>query len=190
MRSLTSHGPHFHSAIASALHPLSYALFFCVFVKVNRAARVEGHASGGQVLLSKAVCEDAGLTRTAVLQKHQLVLVDLGEYELKGIKLKERLFQLLPERLAHRNFASQPKVDKPHLPASFLDHGGSDSGSNGYGGGGGGSSSMNGSFSTPQWWRVVSKGKVPVRESPDGDAFELGLLATGDQVEVRAWDES
>jgi len=162
MRSLTSHGPHFHSAIASALHPLSYALFFCVFVKVNRAARVEGHASGGQVLLSKAVCEDAGLTRTAVLQKHQLVLVDLGEYELKGIKLKERLFQLLPERLAHRNFASQPKVDKPHLP----------------------------SFSTPQWWRVVSKGKVPVRESPDGDAFELGLLATGDQVEVRAWDES
>jgi hypothetical protein len=180
MRSLTSHGPHFHSAIASALHPLSYALFFCVFVKVNRAARVEGHASGGQVLLSKAVCEDAGLTRTAVLQKHQLVLVDLGEYELKGIKLKERLFQLLPERLAHRNFASQPKVDKPHLPASFLDHGAcSDSGS-----------SMNGSFSTPQWWRVVSKGKVPVRESPDGDAFELGLLATGDQVEVRAWDES
>ena len=149
---------------------------------MNRAARVEGHASGGQVLLSKAVCEDAGLTRTAVLQKHQLVLVDLGEYELKGIKLKERLFQLLPERLAHRNFASQPKVDKPHLPASFLDHcsDGHDSSNSGGNSGGG-----YGSFSTPQWWRVVSKGKVPVREAPDGDALELGLLATGYQVEVR-----
>jgi hypothetical protein len=156
---------------------------------VNRAARVEGHAAGGQVLASKAVCDDAGLTRTALLAQHQLVLVDLGEFELKGIKTAERLFQVLPERLAHRTFAAAEALpDKTHLPASFLAQGGRGAS---YGGSrrGGGSGGDGGLFRDgPQWWRVVSKGKVPVRASAAGDAFELGLLAPGDQVEVSGGD--
>ena len=62
--------------------------------QVNRAARVEGHAAGGQVLVSRAVAEDSGLTRPAVLKKHALAVADRGDFELKGIRGTERLFQV------------------------------------------------------------------------------------------------
>ena len=60
-----------------------------VGVGVHRAARICEAARGGQILVSNAtagIIEDAGLTGAELL--------DLGEYRLKGLPRKQRLFQL------------------------------------------------------------------------------------------------
>jgi class 3 adenylate cyclase len=60
-----------------------------VGVGVHRAARICNAAHGGQILISNAtagIIEDAGLTG--------VVLLDLGEHQLKGLPRDQRLFQL------------------------------------------------------------------------------------------------
>jgi class 3 adenylate cyclase len=60
-----------------------------VGVGVHRAARICEAARGGQILVSNAtagIIEDAGQTGAELL--------DLGEYRLKGLPRKQRLFQL------------------------------------------------------------------------------------------------
>jgi class 3 adenylate cyclase len=60
-----------------------------VGVGVHRAARICEAARGGQILVSNAtagIIEDSGLTGAELL--------DLGEYRLKGLPRRQRLFQL------------------------------------------------------------------------------------------------
>ena len=75
------------------------------------------------------------------------------------------LAQVAPEALSHRSFAKVAYRD--HLPRSLLDTGV-----------GGAKQALT------EWFSVVSKGKVSVREAPDGDAEELGLLQPGNEVSV------
>jgi class 3 adenylate cyclase len=64
---------------------------------VHRAARICDAAHGGQILVSNAT---AGIVEDAELPG--VVLLDLGEHELKGLPRRQRLFQLsatgLPDR--------------------------------------------------------------------------------------------
>ena len=65
-----------------------------VGVGVNRAARICAAAHGGQIVISNAtagIIEDLGLDG--------LLLLDLGEHELKDIEGPQRLFQLVCEGL-------------------------------------------------------------------------------------------
>jgi predicted ATPase/class 3 adenylate cyclase len=57
--------------------------------EVNRAARVMGLASGGQVLISEAT---AALIRKAL--PPQVSLSDLGQHRLKGLAAAEQIFQI------------------------------------------------------------------------------------------------
>jgi len=66
---------------------------------VNRAARVEAAAHGGQVLVSAAAwaCAEPSVKETNKL-------TELGEHGLKGLSKPEVLRQLLPPRFAARSF--------------------------------------------------------------------------------------
>ncbi len=63
---------------------------------VNRAARVMGIASGGQVLISEAT---AALIRNAL--PPQVSLSDLGQHRLKGLAAAEQIFQICHPALPH-----------------------------------------------------------------------------------------
>ena len=58
---------------------------------VNRAARIRGLASGGQILLSESV---AGLVRDELPDGWDLA--ELGEQALRGLSRPERVFTLVP----------------------------------------------------------------------------------------------
>jgi class 3 adenylate cyclase len=60
-----------------------------VGIGVHRAARICDAARGGQILVSNAT---AGIVEDAELQ--EVELLDLGEYQLKGLLRRQRLFQL------------------------------------------------------------------------------------------------
>jgi class 3 adenylate cyclase len=60
-----------------------------VGIGVHRAARICDAARGGQILVSNAT---AGIVEDAELQN--IELLDLGEYQLKGLLRWQRLFQL------------------------------------------------------------------------------------------------
>jgi len=68
---------------------------------VNRGARVEGVAHGGQVVLSASSWEASSL---AVEVPSGLVVVDLGDFALRGLVGEERIRQVLPVQLAGRDF--------------------------------------------------------------------------------------
>lgn len=82
-----------------------------VGIDVNRAARIAGSASGGQVLLSEA---------TKALVEHALPesasLRDLGEHRFKGIGHAEHLYDLVIEGLA----ADFPSIDSLDAGVSNL----------------------------------------------------------------------
>ena len=70
---------------------------------VNRAARIEGHTAGGQVNISQAVYDDV----------HELIEASdemegklLGEFDLKGIREKMNIYQVIPFGLEDREFES------------------------------------------------------------------------------------
>ncbi len=65
-----------------------------VGIGVHRAARICTAARGGQILVSNAT---AGIVEDAELPGVEFV--DLGEYRLKGLSQKQRLFQLTVSRL-------------------------------------------------------------------------------------------
>jgi hypothetical protein len=65
---------------------------------VNRAARVEGLANGGQIILSEEVLQDVG----EALQDCEVL--DLGKFELKGINEQTHVHQILPSVLKGRTF--------------------------------------------------------------------------------------
>ncbi len=66
---------------------------------VNRAARVSAAAHGGQILLSGAAAEAAGVAVAA-----DVAVEELGEHRLKGLRRPEPLRSVLPRSLAHRTF--------------------------------------------------------------------------------------
>ena len=93
---------------------------------VNRAARVEGQADGGQFLICETtylhtLAENGSAQDGGELTSHldadpslreALTVVDCGVRELKGIALPEHLYQVLPNRLAARDFGSAAATTK------------------------------------------------------------------------------
>lgn len=86
---------------------------------VNRAARVAGAATGGQLVVSAEAWRDLA-PQLAVLGSP--VSLDLGEFQLKGLSVPERLTQLLPRQLAKRNFQKTTSVfgSESHQDEHFL----------------------------------------------------------------------
>lgn len=74
---------------------------------VNRSARVEGVAHGGQIVLSSDVWEEVK-DKTREFDDPEVTL--LGDFKLKGLETETRLYQLLPPELTGRKF---PKEEKP-----------------------------------------------------------------------------
>ena len=78
---------------------------------VNRSARVEAAAAGGQVLVSASAW--------AALQEYledknnasKYDIKPIGEFELKGLEGKEFLTQCLPIELKDRSFAVESKKE-------------------------------------------------------------------------------
>jgi len=87
---------------------------------VNRAARVEGQADGGQFLICETtylhtLAENGSAQDGGELTSHldtdpslreALTVVDCGVRELKGIALPEHVYQVLPNRLKARDFGT------------------------------------------------------------------------------------
>eukprot|EP01137_Pigoraptor_chileana_P002454 Opistho-2@41313 len=91
-----------HCGVPSMVHqnPISGRTdYFGPFV--NRAARVESLAKGGQVLLSDAVLAEIEPDLKAIGSP---VVVDLGEHALKGLDTRQRIYQILPKEIAGRTF--------------------------------------------------------------------------------------
>ena len=86
---------------------------------INRAARIEGAASGGQVIVSDA---------TRALTEHSLPegvsLMDLGRYTLRGMASPEHLFQMvapgLPSEFPRLRASAGGGVDLPQYATSFI----------------------------------------------------------------------
>ena len=86
---------------------------------INRAARIEGVASGGQVVVSDA---------TRALTEHSLPegvsLMDLGRYTIRGMANPEHLFQVvaagLPSEFPPLRAAAGGGVDLPQYATSFI----------------------------------------------------------------------
>lgn len=68
---------------------------------VNRAARVESVAAGGQVVMSSSVLEEMG-GPNAVLAG--MTVSDLGSFKLKGLNDETHILQIMPVSLAERSF--------------------------------------------------------------------------------------
>lgn len=86
---------------------------------VNRTARIEQKAQGGQILISKAVYD--------AIQPHleelgNPVIEDFGIHELKGLEEPEHLMQVLPRSLQEREFAHISQISGKRKPvfASML----------------------------------------------------------------------
>ncbi len=75
---------------------------------VNRAARLEAAAHGGQVLLS-------GVTAELVSEMRDVSLRDLGQHRLKDLGLPEQIFQLEADCL-DTSFPPLATLDNPDLP--------------------------------------------------------------------------
>ena len=69
---------------------------------VNRAARVEHAASGGQILASARTYESCRVILES--PKSPFVAVSLGEKHFKGIKGRMGIYQIMPKQLASRSF--------------------------------------------------------------------------------------
>ncbi|KNC47159.1 adenylate/guanylate cyclase [Thecamonas trahens ATCC 50062] len=70
---------------------------------VNRSARIEGHTAGGQVNVSQAVFDDVCELLEA---SEELEYKLLGEFDLKGIREKMNIYQIIPYGLEDRIFES------------------------------------------------------------------------------------
>lgn len=86
---------------------------------VNRAARVAAAGHGGQILLSESA---RNATRDT---PGDAIVTELGEHLLKGLERAEKLFQLLPNALAGRQFAplqtvSAMQTNLPPQSSSFI----------------------------------------------------------------------
>jgi hypothetical protein len=81
---------------------------------VNRSARVEGIAQGGQILMSSSVWDSI---QSSLQDLGNPEIADLGEFQLKGLDTKTHILQMLPRNLTARKFpvASKPESqeDKP-----------------------------------------------------------------------------
>ena len=69
---------------------------------VNRAARVEGQAKGGQTLITEAVLDEV-----ADANIPNLIADDLGLFSLKGIAEDVRLFEIASPPTARREFSNR-----------------------------------------------------------------------------------
>ncbi|KNC55391.1 adenylate/guanylate cyclase [Thecamonas trahens ATCC 50062] len=86
---------------------------------VNRAARVEHAASGGQILASARCYEACRVVVEA--PKSPYIAVSLGEKHFKGIKGRMAIYQIMPRQLASRPFKAvtsyvekaAPSADQP-----------------------------------------------------------------------------
>jgi len=68
---------------------------------VNKAARIEGQASGGHILISSSVWEDLKILMNGGYVSN-FIVKDIGLVELKGIQPAERLRLILPPKLEYR----------------------------------------------------------------------------------------
>jgi class 3 adenylate cyclase len=68
---------------------------------VNRAARVGGAGHGGQILVSRRIYADMTSNRS---DYEDVAMIELGEFELKGLDTPELLVQVLPEEFQERQF--------------------------------------------------------------------------------------
>jgi predicted ATPase/class 3 adenylate cyclase len=82
---------------------------------VNRAARVESAAHGGQVLLGGHLAHAA----TSLLGAVPADLTDLGQHRLKGIEGTERLVEVRSKHLSGRRFAA-PRTLSEEVPRTNL----------------------------------------------------------------------
>ncbi|HDK45341.1 MAG TPA: adenylate/guanylate cyclase domain-containing protein, partial [Actinobacteria bacterium] len=86
---------------------------------VNRVARIEGAAHGGQVLISAS-------TRELVQDQlsDDVDIVDLGEHRLRGLSRPERIYQLttrdLPSEFATLRTLDTSETNLPVPPTSFV----------------------------------------------------------------------
>jgi len=78
---------------------------------VNRSARVEGQAAGGQLLVSGSTW-DAIEGELTGPRKDEFTWKYLGEFELKGLEGKERITQILPKAIEGRVFETESKKKK------------------------------------------------------------------------------
>jgi len=85
---------------------------------VNRCARVEGVARGGQVVLSAAAWEAAGLAEALPAD---LVAVDLGSHALRGLVGEERIHQVLPAALATRSFPAEQNPEQTMMADAIVE---------------------------------------------------------------------
>jgi class 3 adenylate cyclase len=71
---------------------------------VNRAARVESVAYGGQIVMSSDVYDRVVVQLQSI--SHIPEIIDLGTFELKGLQDPTRIFQILPVSLTERKFGA------------------------------------------------------------------------------------
>ena len=83
---------------------------------VNRAARVEGLASGGQILMSGSTYAAVQEALEGLPAEKAPVITSLGSFHLKGIQEKMRVYSASSARLAGRTFES----DKGNHRSPFL----------------------------------------------------------------------
>ena len=117
------------------------------------------------------MCKASELSKVGGARQHKLAVTDMGEFSLKGIKGKQRLFQCLPDHFVHRIFPKPTYHDT--IPGNMLSSGDDGATAN---------SNSSSSSSRVVWYEVVSKGKVSVRAAPHGDSEELGIIKTKDIV--------
>lgn len=85
---------------------------------VNRAARVSATGTGGQIVISEGsynIISKNQTMRAAIVTKY------LGEFWLKGLETSERLWQVLPKRLAARKFPETVAGKTAVLAAPTID---------------------------------------------------------------------
>eukprot|EP01065_Artemidia_motanka_P045022 TRINITY_DN6516_c0_g1_i2.p1 TRINITY_DN6516_c0_g1~~TRINITY_DN6516_c0_g1_i2.p1 ORF type:complete len:996 (+),score=189.57 TRINITY_DN6516_c0_g1_i2:1791-4778(+) len=88
---------------------------------VNLAARVSGVATGGQCVVSGATYR--ALRRAGIIPSETIALKTLGQFSLKGVRMPETIFSILPAALAGRfdvwdELAAEKKAASPESPAS------------------------------------------------------------------------
>jgi predicted ATPase/class 3 adenylate cyclase len=77
---------------------------------LNRVARLESIAHGGQILVSRATADALGAG-----PPEDVTLLDLGDHRLKDLDRSEHLFQLLAPGLV-RDFPALRSLENPELP--------------------------------------------------------------------------
>jgi len=73
---------------------------------INRSARIESVAKGGQIVMSDATYMEI---EDFLLPLGNPEIKELGKFALKGLDSEQLIYQLLPQDLVERTFDVKPK---------------------------------------------------------------------------------